>query len=246
MYWKHLAILALSILIIFLIFCVGKYLFLRHRTEKLIRMSDKYSRDYYVGNKLDPQVNYIVLGDSTAEGTGSDKVEDSYPYLIAANLASQKEYVHVLNYSVSGAKSKDIPSQIAKINVKPDYISLVVGANDATHFISERDYRASLEKNKALLDKYPQAKIIIANTPQMGDIPALKNGPAYFINSRAKQQNKIFQQVFKNSRYNTVNLYEDARLESDFGNKLYAADLFHPSSEGYLVWSKFFIQAANI
>lgn len=229
-----------------LVFYLTRYILLRLRTNQLTQQSGQYSHDYFVGNKHNPLINYIVLGDSTAEGTGSRDLEDTYSYLVAASLAQSGQYVHVLNYAFSGARSSSIPNEIAKIKVQPDIITLSFGANDATHGIFLSTYRRHLETIKKALNQYPDAQIVLANTPDMGGIPALSGLPAYLVDWRAQLQNKVLNQVFTGNSIKIVDLYNDGRLDSTEGHKLYADDLFHPSSEGYAIWAKSFIKEINL
>jgi lysophospholipase L1-like esterase len=209
-----------------------------------MQQSSKYDRDYYVGDSKNELVNYIALGDSTGVGTGSFTQLDSYPYQVALALSKKNNYVHVINLSMSGARAADIPGQLNKINLKPDIITLSFGANDATHLTTIASYKKSLIDISNKLAEFPNSKIIVATTPKMDNIPALWGLPGLIANRRAIKQNQAFKSVFKDDRVAIIDLYNDARLDPDIGKNYYSFDHFHPSDEGYLVWSKFFIQAA--
>ena len=211
------------------------------QTSLLEAKADRFSKDYYLGNPADPPALYAVLGDSTAEGVGADNLEQTYPYAVAAAYAKDGNYVHVLNFAVSGARAADVErSQIPRLKgLSPLWVLLAVGANDATHLTPAASYAASLDGINAALQA-TGAKVLVATTPDTGRIPALPFPYNVITRSYAKRQNRQAAAIFPLTSI-TVDLFNDGALDAGRDPGLYAADRFHPSSKGYAVWAKLFV-----
>ena len=234
-------------LIFILVLIWISYIFLKTRifyqnSQSLFTISAQFEHDYYVGNKKLPLTTYLAIGDSTAVGTGVYQKEQSYPYLIAQHLASQGHFIHVINTAKSGARLKDlVTSQLSILKtVKPNVISITIGANDATHFTSLSSYENSLT---VLKDSLPQkAQILFATTPYMRLSPALPYPYDIAVGLRCQQENEILLKVFSTSHSKIINLYDEGRLDR---SELYATDMFHPGSSGYARWADLFIHHLN-
>jgi len=229
-----IAILFLSTLLGILII---RTIYLTAVTTKLFAESSNFSRDYYVGNPSNSPFLYVALGDSTVQGTGSANLEGTLVYQIATKNAEQGFYVHVRNFGTSGARVHDVlEKQIPPMNeLRPDLITVTVGANDATHFTSYTSYERDW---KAIFPTLRAPQILIANTPNMAYTPALTFPMNRIINNRAVHQNSILNSII--SSENLVDLYGQGTLNYFSASHFYAADLFHPSTAGYSQWTKLF------
>ena len=81
----------------------------------------------------------------------------------------------------------------------------------------------------------------------MFQAPALPLPLAVAANRRAKMQNAILKNATTNSKIKAVDLFNRGKLIYAQNPNLYAADFFHPSSDGYQIWARLFIAelAAN-
>ena len=236
--------------------CGAYFLYQSARTNVLLKNAgdlmanaEKFPREYSVGDQENREIIYVVLGDSTAVGVGAAGLEDSCAFQIATTFADlKKRRVRVINMAVSGAVLNDVLEkqlpQLAKL--KPDLISVSIGANDATHFASMEKYRAQMQW---LIEKLgaSKAQVLMATTPDMFQSPALPLPLAMSANRRAKMQNVILAKAAANSLIKVVDLFNRGQLIYAQNPNLYAADFFHPSSGGYQIWARLFIAefAAN-
>ena len=206
--------------------------------------SANFARDYFVGEAGAPTFTYLALGDSTAAGWGAGKQEKSYPHLVAQAVARRGLRVRVVNVAVGGAKARDVAAlQLAAISqIRPDLITLSVGANDATHFTTPDEFRRDLTAILSALKQSKARTILVADTPDMFLAPALPWPIAAATARRARAQNAITRQLTRDSRVQIVELYQRGKLDARRNPKLYAADRFHPSASGYARWAQLFIE----
>lgn len=203
--------------------------------------SASFARDYYVGESGAQALTYLVLGDSTAAGWGAATLEATYPHQVARAVAARGFRVHLVNVAVGGATAGDVAaSQLAAIEtIKPDLITLSVGANDATHGSSPDDYRRDFSAILTALETSSARTILVADTPDMFQAPALPLPLSAATARRARAQNAILRELTRGSRVQIVELYEQGKLKEP---ELYAADRFHPSAAGYARWARLFIE----
>ena len=227
--------------LIYLAYTAARTRILLNNGRAIAAQSASFARDYFVGEAGAPTFTYLALGDSTAAGWGAATLQTTYPYEIARTVAKRGFRVHIINVAVGGAKAGDVAaSQLAAIErVKPDLITLSVGANDATHFTSPAEFRRDLATILSALKQSRARTILVADTPDMFLAPALPLPIAAITARRARAQNAITRQLTRDSRVQIVSLYERGKLRSP---DLYAADRFHPSASGYALWARLFIE----
>ena len=182
---------------------------------------------------------YVVMGDSTAVGQGGD-----YDKGIArstarhlAELASRQ--VTLRNLGVAGARAGGVAKhQLPKATqLRPDVVLIAVGANDVTHLTPtgsvSRDMSAVID---ALRAANPDVRIVLTGSPEMGSIPRFPQPMRYFAGVRTGQVNAMLADVARDKQ---VVLAPIARITGpifDRNPDLFAADKFHPTTEGYAVW----------
>ena len=120
---------------------------------------------------------FLFQGDSITDANRVDDNEDNfglgygYPLLVSAELSkSHKNEFKFINRGVSGDRITDVYARIKEdiINLKPDYMSMLIGVNDVAHELTmncgvvtekfEKIYGMLIEEIKEAL---PEIKIII-------------------------------------------------------------------------------------
>ena len=203
--------------------------------------SASFSRDYFVGDERAPTLKYLVMGDSTAAGWGTENVSATYPYLVAQSVARRGYRVQVINVAVGGARATDVRrNQLEALGLKPDLITLSVGANDATHFTAPASFRREMERILTALRNSGARRVLVADTPDMFLAPALPRPLALGTARRARAQNAMLREI--GAGVVIVPLYEAGKLDSRREAGLYAADRFHPSAMGYARWARVFVE----
>ncbi len=252
----HVAILGLGALawLGFMVFRVRRLL---RNGAQIAAHSQSFPRDYHLGDphpgdsKTAP-LNYVVMGDSTAAGWGASRLEGTYPYQVARSMTARGYAVHVVNIAVGGAQLEEVRRlQLPQLSaLRPDFITLSVGANDATHFTPEADFAREMRLVLGALQQSPAREVLLGNTPDMALSPALPLPLSVAVGRRARRQNCILQQILRDqsaaySKIRRVDLFGQGKLDYQRDPTLYAADLFHPSARGYRIWADVFRLQAN-
>jgi acyl-CoA thioesterase-1 len=87
--------------------------------------------------KVDGDLLYVALGDSTAQGIGASRPVNGYVGILADRIrALSGRTVRTVNLSVSGARVADlIDYQLPRLaKLRPDVVTLAIGANDIAAF----------------------------------------------------------------------------------------------------------------
>jgi lysophospholipase L1-like esterase len=171
----------------------------------------------------------LILGDSTAYGTGADRVEDS----LAGRFAHDFPQVEINNYAVNGSVSKDVARQID--NAQGKHYNLIVistGGNDTWHFISykkvEQNLRTAIIKAKELVGN--NVVLIVYNNISSG--PIFPFFLRYIIFKRTEVISSICTRLADEYTIEAVPIFlEGERCPANF----FAKDGLHPSSEGYRI-----------
>jgi lysophospholipase L1-like esterase len=231
----------------YVLFTVARSHVLLSKGREIAQRSALFGREYSVGDPTRPTFTYLVMGDSTAAGWGAGQLTNTYPYRVAAGVASQGYHVRVINVAVGGALLRDVlQTQVAALKrVRPQLVTVSVGANDATHFTAQHEYSNQLRSLLAALQKSGAHTILFANTPDMYQAPALPLPLAVATNIRARQQNTILDEALQETKIRRVDLYNKGKLIYRREPELYAADKFHPSASGYRRWAEVFKRALS-
>ena len=119
---------------------------------------------------------FVFQGDSITDAGRSRDNDDyrgnGYPTLVAARLgADHPGEIRFLNRGVSGDRVVDVNSRIKRdlINLKPDYLSILIGINDVWHELggnrngvaNDKYYRTYCEIIEEVLTMCPGVKIFI-------------------------------------------------------------------------------------
>ena len=184
----------------------------------------------------------LVLGDSSAVGVGANSPVES----VAGRLSDYMHADYVENRAVSGAQVSDLPGQIAKASL-PQYsiILIQIGGNDIVRFHNATQ-TANLLANE-LVALPPAGKVVVISAGDVGSAPLfpLPFHPIYHalnISYHAEFTRALAAPIVTASgptdNITYVNLYTAPgnSLFSSDPKTYFAADGFHPSSDGYGVW----------
>lgn len=238
-----------------IIFAVAAYLALAHffiyyrigvAGLKMVGRQDAYVLG--AGKAGAKDLSYVALGDSLTAGIGAAKYEDSWPYLLARKLAGEgKNKITLKSFSYPGAKTADLIDNLLEpaVAAKPDMITLLIGTNDAYGKVSpaafKKNYRLILER----LTKETKADIYLIGLPFLGSPELLLKPYNYYFYFRTKEFNEIIRELAGEYKLKYVDLAMPVLIESEANRSYYAADLFHPSAEGYKFWAKIIYDDIN-
>ena len=241
---RKIALGVLTLAAIYLVYNLVRARVLLRNGAHVGKVAQTFPRNYFVGDSSSPTVIYLSLGDSTAAGWGAHDATQTFAFKIASSLAHSGFRVHVVNFAVGGATLRDvIEYQLPKLQtVRPQLVTISVGANDATRGTHLNEYSNDLQRLQKALKNSTARQVLWANTPDMTQTPAPPMLLSKLFGVRARRQNAMLNIVVTNEKIAVINLHDDGKLIYANDRELYASDLFHPSAKGYTVWSKLFIE----
>lgn len=182
---------------------------------------------------------YVALGDSATAGIGASKVERSFPSVIHSYLDSK--YKKTAYHNLGKRQSPTdwvIEEQLTEaIRLKPDLVTLSVGANDIRvknmPWIFERNLRRIVRTLKTETD----ATVVMNSIPNFtytAWVPFLLR-PVVAV--AIKRFNTIIEKVCREEGVLFVDLYDQTLLYARTYPEAMADDNFHPSDFGYAIWA---------
>jgi acyl-CoA thioesterase I len=189
-------------------------------------------------------LSFVVMGDSTALSTGGD-YQQGFAMSSAHHLA-KRHRVKFVNLACAGATFKRVFQNqlVIAMELKPDVVFVSAGANDVVRFASRETVRnAAGDIINKLLEANPKVKIIMTGAPDIGTAIRLPQPLRWFAGRRAKQINKILKHLYENLDITYVPIFEKVCPAFKKNLSLFASDKFHPTTEGYKVWTSVIIGA---
>lgn len=181
-------------------------------------------------------INLLAIGESTVAGVGASNHGEALGGQFAKYLSLEtNESVrwHVLGESgitVGGTLERLVP-RLPELSM--DFVVVALGGNDTFKISSPNRWRNGMTTLVRILrEKYPQATILLANTPRIADFTALPISLKFVLRrvSRLHHENaKTLVRQFENVFY-----YDEATKVGEG----FFADGVHPSAHGYALWSE--------
>ncbi len=204
----------------------------RNGSERIAGTLHLAARWWRERGKEEGELLYVAVGDSAAQGIGASRPGRSYVGLIAAHLRETTgRSIRVVNLSISGARLREaLALQLPALRrLKPDIVTVAVGANDIAGFDAGRFERELTElydalPSDAIVSELPsfylgtkERNVAVANriVHRLADERGLAVAPLHRVTSRAGVARYALNQV--------------------------AADFFHPNDRGYRVWASAFL-----
>ena len=173
----------------------------------------------------------LMVGDSTAVGTGASNPQAS----LAGLLAQSYPHLAIENRARDGARFDGAVEQLAS-GGQFDFVLIMAGGNDVMRMRDADATRADIDRSATLAQ---------ALAPQVAFLPAgnVGNAPFFFppvswlMTSRAKGLHAAVQAAATRTGAVYVNLFK-APENDPFVQRpgLHAGDGLHPSDAGYRVW----------
>lgn len=202
---------------------------------------------YIINSENSQKIKYAALGDSLTAGVGADNYEESYPYLLSENLASDKEVI-LKDFSLLGARTEDLISKnLLKLAIeeKPDIVTVLIGVNDVRENISEKEFKNNYEYIVSELVKNDKSKIYLINIPFIGSNTLyLPPYNAYFKNKTVKF-NEIIKNIAQEHSIKYIDIATPTEKMFEKDGTHYAVDSFHPSKIGYKILSQIIYENIN-
>ncbi len=173
----------------------------------------------------------LVLGDSTAVGTGAKTPEESIPGRLGSHLRASVE-----NYAQNGATVSDILQQLARAEREHyDLILVQAGGND---IIKLRSLQVSNTNMDALLFdiRKRSGRVALLTAGRLGKAPFFPKLIAPLFTARSLALRSLFTTTAERHGVLYVDLLGmSSRFDADPG-RYYAADMLHLTGAGYGLW----------
>lgn len=196
-----------------------------------------------------PILKYVALGDSLTYGVGTNNYWESYPYLVARDIADKNngQAVTLYNYSWPGDKSSDLITKFLNFSIKekPSVVTILIGVNDIHNQVSASDFKANYVRILSRLKSETKADIYAISIPYIGSDKLILPPYNYYFNYKTKQFNKIIKDLAAEYKVNYVDLYTPTLSLFKKTGDHYSVDLFHPSASGYALWGKIIYDSIN-
>jgi lysophospholipase L1-like esterase len=166
----------------------------------------------------------LVLGDSSAVGTGVEQMTDALAGQIARLLPEAVAWRVV---GENGLRSDEVLTDhlAAALEQPADRIVLLVGWNDALQMRSARSFGAALDAILAgLRDASPAARIVVVATPEFGRFAVYPQPLRAVLGAHVRGLTRVA---------GVIAPLHGAVLVPGFDGVRVASDRFHPDATGY-------------
>ena len=178
-----------------------------------------------------PKGSLLIVGDSTALGTGASTPEAS----LAGGIAQRYPTLAIRNLASAGACFETIAEQLQEAGWH-DLILVAGGANDVMRFTPASRLAQAVELT--LRRAAQQAtQVIVVPAPNVGNVPFFPPPLSWLLSRRARTLHRLVRGSAAAVGAAYVNLYRD-RADDPFARdpqRLIAVDHLHPSDAGYAV-----------
>lgn len=178
------------------------------------------------------EASLLIVGDSTALGTGASTPQAS----LAGRIAARYPLLRVRNLARAGARFADIAGQLHDAG-RHDLILVAGGANDVMRFTSQprlaQDIDLTLQRAAA-----QAGRVILVPAPNVGNAPFFPQPLAWLLSRRARLLHRLARASAATVGAAYVDLYREHAADpfAQDPQRLIAADRLHPSDAGYAVW----------
>ena len=227
---KNIMLGLLILLVAFIIIDSIRFYLLFRKGTKLASDAVPYERIM-----SDAKMKILVLGDSTAVGTGTANNIGS----TAGRLASVYPDASITNRAVNGLKLEGLLKLLAKSdeNEHFDIILVQIGANDVIRMTAmdyiEKRAQLVIEKLKKKTDR-----LIILHSGNIGDALIWPVYMRPIIKSRSYEIREVYKKLASDLGVHYVDLIDapSDKLLRDFPTTYYSADFLHLNEAGYGLW----------
>lgn len=174
----------------------------------------------------------LIVGDSTAVGTGASSVAHS----VAGLIARDHPRLRIVNRASDGARFADIACQLEG-DERFDAVLVLGGGNDVIR-LTRQDALAQDIAKTAQLAAARAPLVVIMPPGNVGNAPFFMAPLSWLMTKRSREMHGLVRQVATDHGALYVSLYKD-KADDPFAQRpdeLNARDGLHPSDAGYRLW----------
>jgi lysophospholipase L1-like esterase len=197
-----------------------------HESAELVRLSRPLQR-----SPVQPSLRLLIVGDSTAVGTGATTPQAS----VAGLLGRQFPHLHIDNRARDGAKFADLLGQLDS-DERFDMVLVMAGGNDVVRLRGLAALQSDIER---VLHRARQRADLVVLMPagNVGNAPFFFRPVSWLMTWRSRRLHALASEAALHHGAVFVNLFREA-ADDPFVQQpgLNAKDGLHPSDAGYRVW----------
>lgn len=174
----------------------------------------------------------LVVGDSTAVGTGATSAGTSVPGLLSADHPTWS----IVNHARDGAKFEGVVDQLPS-GEKFDLVLVMAGGNDVIRLTGSEEL-ASAVRSVAERARAIAPRVILMPCGNVGNAPFFYAPWSWWMTRRSQELREIVRTEAARTGAAYVDLYLD-RPNDPFArepDRMNAPDHLHPSDAGYALW----------
>ena len=178
-------------------------------------------------------IRYLALGDSYTIGTGLEHEAQNFPSLLAGRLKDETGIeVALINLGVNGYTTTDLIREELPVarTVRPELVSILIGANDIVQGSDEAGYRDRLAQIYQAIKKLgvPPARVLAISIPDFSPLPgAAPFGSPGDLRARVDAFNEIARAEAASQGFRSADITDISRRISRADDWL-AGDGLHP------------------
>ena len=199
------------------------------QSAELARESEPFS-----ASPKRPIATLLMVGDSTAVGTGASSPQHS----LAALIANDHPRWKIVNHAKDGAKFADIVGQLDALGSKQfDAILVLGGGNDVIRLTGHEALKRAVMRT-SLLARAHADLVVIMPCGNVGNAPFFFAPLSWLMAKRSRDLHTLIREAVADIGVQYVNLYKDMNDDpfAQRSDELNAKDGLHPSDAGYRVW----------
>lgn len=195
---------------------------------RLTRMSEPFQ-----SSPAQATASLLVVGDSTAVGTGASAPEHSVPGLLAQSMPG----LRVVNLARDGARYADFARQLEGAQGRFDYVLVLGGANDVIRMTSPEQLREDVRRT-ARLARERGSRVVLMPPGNVGNSPFFFPPLSWWMDRRSQGLHAAVREAAAATGATYVGMYRKADSDpfAQRARELHADDRLHPSDAGYRVW----------
>ncbi|WP_165908565.1 SGNH/GDSL hydrolase family protein [Rubrivivax gelatinosus] len=179
-----------------------------------------------------PAHRLLIVGDSTAVGTGASSPRASLAGLIAAEHADWL----IVNRARDGAKFGDVAEQLGG-SERFDTVLLLAGGNDVVRLTGAESLRSSVDEALGRA-RVLAPRVIVMPSGNVGNAPFFLPPWSWWMTQRSRELHRVVRSAATRHDAAYVDLFKERRDDpfAQQPKRLNAPDGLHPSDEGYRLW----------
>ena len=187
----------------------------------------------YTAHPATPQRKLLIVGDSTALGTGADSPASS----LAGWIGQAHPQWRIDNLAANGARFADVVQQLQSAGDGYDLVLVVAGGNDVMRLTSADTLRNGMRQAVALAHQRGRS-VTLMPCGNVGHSPFFFPPVSWWMGQRSQTLHAIAQSVATSGDARYVRLLQPKETDpfALHSKEMHAADGLHPSSAGYRQW----------